>query len=103
MRRNQENARQKVYHHGMGSGGYATVIPKWEKMEADILAKGITPESLNWPKRAKNWFFAHGERLDLETGKLVMAQNLKEQHKDFLMLYKLKLLVRSGPIERRMN
>ena len=87
----------------MGSGGYATAISKWEKMEADILAKGITPESLNWPKRVKNWFFARGGRLDLETGKLVHGQNSKEQHKDYLMLYKLKLLVRSGPIERRMN
>ena len=29
-----------------------------------------------------------------------MAQNSKEQHKDYLMLYKLKLLVRSGPIEK---
>ena len=97
MRRNQENAQQKVYHHGMGFGGYTTTIPKLEKMEVDILAKGITPESLNWPKRVKNWFFAHGGRLDLETGKLFMAQNSKEQHKDFLMLYKLKLLVRSSP------
>ena len=72
-------------------------------MEVDILAKGITPESLNWPKRAKNWFFAHGGRLDLETRKLVHGLNSKEQDKDFLMLYKLKLLVRSGPIKRRMN
>ena len=54
VRRNQDNIRQKVYLHGMGSGGYATAIPKWEKIEADILAKGITSESLNWPKRAKN-------------------------------------------------
>ena len=77
MRRNQENARQKVYHHGIGSGGYETAIPKWEKMEADILAKGITPESLNWPKCAKNWFFAHGGRLDLETRKLVHGTKLK--------------------------
>ena len=87
----------------MGFGGYATAIPKWEKMEVDILAKGITPESLNWPKRAKNWFFAHGGRLDLETGNWFMAQNSKEQYKDFLMLYKLKLLVHLGSIERRMN
>ena len=46
-------------------------------MEADILAKGITPESLNWPKRVKNWFFAHGGRLDLETGKLVHGTKLE--------------------------
>ena len=61
----------------MGFGGYATAIPKWEKMEVDILAKGITPESLNWPKRAKNWFFAHGGRLDLETRKLVHGTKLE--------------------------
>ena len=61
----------------MGSGGYATAIPKWEKMEANILAKGITPESLNWPKRVVNWFFAHGGRLDLETGKLVHGPKLE--------------------------
>ena len=31
VRRNQDNAQQKVYHHGMGSGGYVTAIPKWKK------------------------------------------------------------------------
>ena len=46
-------------------------------MEADILARGITLESLNWPKRVKNWFFAHGGRLDLETGKLVHGSKLE--------------------------
>jgi hypothetical protein len=87
----------------MGSGGYATAIPKWEKMEADILAKGIAPESLNWPKRAKNWFFAHGGRLDLETGKLVHGPKLERATQRFSYALQLKLLVRSGPIERRMN
>ena len=67
----------------MGSGGYATAIPKWEKMEADILAKGITPESLNWPKHVKNWFFAHGGRLDLETGKLVHGPKLERATQRF--------------------
>ena len=46
-------------------------------MEADILAKGITPESLNWPKYAKNWYFAHGGRLDLETKKLAHGSKLE--------------------------
>ena len=67
----------------MGSGGYATAIPKWEKMEADILTKGSTPESLNWPKRAKNWFFAHGGRLHLETGKLVHGSKLERATQRF--------------------
>ena len=64
----------------MGSGGYASAIFKWEKMEADILTKGITPESLNWPKHAKNWFFAHGGRLDLETEKMVYGQKLEKSN-----------------------
>ena len=46
-------------------------------MEAD-LAKGITPESLEWGERAKNWFFAHGGTLDQETGKCVYGARLQE-------------------------
>jgi hypothetical protein len=38
----------------MGSGGYDTAISKWQKMEADIIAKGIEPESAKWPLRSKN-------------------------------------------------
>jgi hypothetical protein len=47
------------------------------KMKSDILAKGIAPESINWPERAKNWFFAQGGRLDLETEKLVYGPKLQ--------------------------
>ena len=54
--KNQCNAQQKTYHHNLGLGGYPTAIKKWNKMEADLLAKGITPESLEWGERAKNWF-----------------------------------------------
>ena len=53
------------------------------KMEADILVKGITPESLNWPKRAKNWFFTHGGRLNLETEKLVHGPKLERATQRF--------------------
>ena len=77
MRRNQENAQKKVYHHDMGSGGYDTTIPKWQKMEADIIAKGIEPESAKWPPRSKNWFFGHGGRLDPQTGLAVYGQKLE--------------------------
>ena len=65
--KNQRNTQKKTYHHNLGSGGYPTAIKKWNKMEADLLAKGITPESLEWGERAKNWFFAHGGTLDQET------------------------------------
>jgi hypothetical protein len=77
VRINQENARKKVYHHDMGSGGYETAIPKWQKMEADIIAKGIEPESAKWPPCMKNWFFDHGGRLDPETGLAVYGQKLE--------------------------
>jgi hypothetical protein len=40
VRRNQENARKKAYHHKMGSGGYRTAIPKWEKWNKILLPKG---------------------------------------------------------------
>ena len=47
-------------------------------MEADLLAKGITPESLEWGERAKNWVFAHGGTLNQETGKCVYGARLQE-------------------------
>jgi hypothetical protein len=47
VRKNQQNARQKQYHHHLGLGGYRSAIPKWERMEWEILAKGIEPESIN--------------------------------------------------------
>ena len=74
--KNQRNAQQKTYHHNLGSGGYPTAIKKWNKMEANLLAKGITPESLKWGERAKNCFFAHGGTLDQEIGKCVYGARL---------------------------
>ena len=61
----------------MGSGGYDTAISKWQKMEADIIAKGIEPESAKWPPRSKNWFFSHGGRLDPQTSLVVYGQTLE--------------------------
>ena len=45
----------------------------WQRMEADLLAKGIHPFSLAWPERSKNWFFAHGASLDPQTGEPVIG------------------------------
>jgi hypothetical protein len=42
-------------------------------MEEDLLAKGIALESLYWPERVKHWFFAHGGKLDPETGVPIFA------------------------------
>jgi hypothetical protein len=42
-------------------------------MEADLLAKGIHPFSLEWAERFKNLFFTHGGSLDPQTGELVIG------------------------------
>jgi len=77
MINNQENTKQKQYHHHMGSGGYRTAIPKWQKLEQEILDSGIELESLHWPERAKYWFFGHGGTMDLETEKVVYNEKLQ--------------------------
>ena len=74
---NAANAALKMYHHTMGPGGYAHNIPKWEKLEAEYLAKGITPEPHTWTERARNWFYGHGGTLDAE-GKCIYNR----RHKD---------------------
>ena len=75
--KNKANAAKKIYHHTMGVGGYACSMPKWEKLEADLLANGITPEPLKWIERARNWFYGHGGTLDAE-GKCIYNR----RHKD---------------------
>ena len=77
---------KKVYHHDMGSGGYDTAILKWQKMEADIIAKGIEPESAKWPLRSKNWFSVMGEDSTHRSGWQCMGKNSKQQHADWLLL-----------------
>ena len=51
----KENTSKKVYHHTLGQGGYKLEIPKWEKMEQDLLDRGIQPATMNWPERSRTW------------------------------------------------
>jgi hypothetical protein len=44
--KNKKNADKKKYHHTLGPGGYETAIPKWDKQEQEMIAKGITPEPI---------------------------------------------------------
>ena len=44
---NKQNAAKKEYHHVMGSGGYKVARPTWDKVENDLLDKGIHPGTLN--------------------------------------------------------
>jgi hypothetical protein len=43
-----------------------------------LLAIGINPFSLDWAEPSKNWFFAHGESLDPETGEPVVGGTIGE-------------------------
>jgi hypothetical protein len=47
-------------------------------MEEGLLAKGINLFSIDCPECSKNWFFAHGGSLDLETGELVVGGTIRE-------------------------
>ena len=44
--KNKLNASNKKYHHNMGLGGYKVAIPKWDKKEQELIARGITPEPI---------------------------------------------------------
>jgi hypothetical protein len=37
-RKNKANAAKKIYHHTMGSAGYKTSVPGWDKKDADLIS-----------------------------------------------------------------
>ena len=43
-----------------------------------MLAEGVIPATRDWPQRSKNWFYAHGGKLDPVTGKIIEKANLKK-------------------------
>ena len=64
------------------TGGYLTAEPKWEKRDADLIVKGIIPETKEFSERSKRWLYGHGSSLDPETGKLVPKEKNKEKNED---------------------
>ena len=72
----KDNASKKVYHHTLGQGGYKLAVPKWEKMEQDLLDRGIQPATMNWPERSSTWFYGHGGSLDPLTGNCIYGPNI---------------------------
>jgi hypothetical protein len=103
-RKNQLNASKKEYHHCMGSGGYASFIPKLQKLEAELLSRNITPETLNWPERTKQWLFGHGGRLCPETGKVIHGPKLEQATKRLINILEAKASGLFRPDrEREMN
>ena len=69
-------AKRKNFHR-LGPGGYKVAIPKWEKMENDLIAKEIVPQTLRWPKRARYYVYAHGGTLDPGTGMFVTSDIIR--------------------------
>ena len=77
--RAKTNAVKRKYHHKLGTGGYVTAMPKWDKIEEALLAKGIIPEPIRdeWEQRARIFFLGHGSEYDNETGNLVCRDGIK--------------------------
>ena len=50
----------KKYSHHIGAGGYKKAVKKWQKMEHDLIDRGIRPTTWDWPDRSKWWLFANG-------------------------------------------
>lgn len=63
----------------MGTCGYKTVVPKWEKNDADLIAKGITPATVEWPERSKHWLYGHGASLDPQIGEIIAKEKNKKK------------------------
>jgi len=59
-------------------------------MEADLIAKGVVPESALWPERTKCWFLGHGGGLDPVTGKLVHGTKLERATERLIQILKAR-------------
>ena len=74
----KENVSKKKHFHHLGQGGYKAAIPKWQKMEEGLIARGIILATLNWLLRAKYYFYAHGGTLNMEDGSFVTSDVIRE-------------------------
>ena len=75
--KNKANAAQKKYYHRLGSGGYKKALPKWQKMEEALAAKGIVPATADWPERSKHWYYGHGGTLNAVDGSLIFGEDIR--------------------------
>jgi hypothetical protein len=53
-----------------------------------MLAEGITPVTFHWPRRCRNWFFAHGGKLDPATGNIIALASLENASKELIKAIK---------------
>jgi hypothetical protein len=52
--RGKQSRAKKEHDHHLGRGGYVFAVPKWLKMEEDLLAQGTIPAVVDWPEQVKN-------------------------------------------------
>jgi hypothetical protein len=74
----RENASKKKHFDHLGQGGYKAAIPNWQKMEKDLIARGIIPATFNWPMRAKYFFYDGGGTLNMKDGSFVTSDAIRE-------------------------
>ena len=43
-----------------------------------MIDKDITPATITWPEHSKNWYYAYGGILDLETGECIFGQKIQQ-------------------------
>lgn len=78
------NAANKKYSHHLGAGGYKKSVKKWQKMEQDLIDRGIRPTTWDWPDRSKWWLFANGVTLNQLDGSLVVPEHMQEVSRDLV-------------------
>jgi hypothetical protein len=76
--RGKKSRGKKEHDHHLGRGAYAFAIPKWRKMEEDLLAQGTVPAVVDWPERVKNCYYTHGGTINSEDGTLDYPPSLRE-------------------------
>ena len=89
IQQNTANAHKKTKFHTLGAGGYKGAMPKWDRMEQDIIARGFVPATLDWPDRARNYFYAHRGTLNPEDGSLVISEKIRQIATRLLELIKV--------------
>jgi len=57
--KNKINTAAKKYNHCLGTGGSRKAVRKWQKVEQELMDRGIQPVTSDWPERSKWWLFAN--------------------------------------------
>jgi hypothetical protein len=94
--RGKQSCAKKEHDHHLGRDGYAFAMPKWRKMEEDLLTQGTISAVVDWPERVKNWYYAHGGTINSEDGTLDYPPSLRETALEILKIIED---VRAGKVQ----